>query len=104
GPKIAKGVTLTQLLPASLLFVSANISQGSISYSGGAINGNIGNMAAGAVVTATVTVLTTQAGTLTSTASVVAVSDPDPDSSNNSVTIASHINPPTSDMVAILSA
>jgi uncharacterized repeat protein (TIGR01451 family) len=98
GPKTAKGVTLTQLLPASVVFVSANISQGSINYSGGVVNGNIGTMAAGAVVTATVTVRPTQAGTLTSTASAVAVSDPDPDPSNNSVTITSHINPLTSDM------
>jgi uncharacterized repeat protein (TIGR01451 family) len=98
GPKAAKGVTLTQPLPASVVFVSAHISQGSISYSGGVISGNIGTMAAGAVVTATVTVRPTQAGTLTSTASAAALSDPDPDLSNNSVTITSHINPLTSDM------
>ena len=98
GPKTAKGVTLTHALPASVLFVGATISQGSISSSGGTVSGNIGNLPAGGVVTATITVLPTQAGTITATATAAAVSDPDPDLSNNSITFTSHINPPTSDL------
>jgi uncharacterized repeat protein (TIGR01451 family) len=98
GPRLAKGVTFSQTLPASMVFVSASISQGSISSSGGVVSGNIGNLSAGGVVTATVTVLPTQAGTFTSSASTAAVSDPDPDLSNNSVLITSHVSPPTSDM------
>jgi uncharacterized repeat protein (TIGR01451 family) len=104
GPKFAKGVTFTQLLPASVIFVSANISQGSISPSGGSVNANIGNLPPGSVVTATVTVQPTQAGVLSSTVSAAAVSDPDPDPSNSSVTITSHVSPPTSDMAVSMSA
>ena len=104
GPKAAKGVTLSQTLPPSAVFIGATISQGSISQSGGSVNGNIGNLAVGGVVTATITVLPTLAGTVTSTAATVAVSDLDPDSSNNSITLTSHINPPTSDMAIGISA
>ena len=104
GPKAAKGVTLSQSLPPSVVFIGASISQGSISQSGGSVNGSIGNLAVGGSVTATVTVLPTQSGTVTSTATTVAVSDPDPDSSNNSITLTSHINPPTSDMAIGITA
>jgi len=98
GPRAAKGVTLTQVLPASVVFVGATISQGSISQSGGSVNGNIGNMAAGAVVTASITVLPTQTGIVTATASVAAASDPDYNLANNSITFTTHINPPTADL------
>lgn len=98
GPKTAQGVTLIQTLPPSAVYIGASISQGNISQSGGTVNANIGSLAVGAVVTATITVLPTQAGTFNSTAAVAAVSDPDYDLSNNSILFTSHVNPPTADL------
>ena len=98
GPRVATGVSLTQTLPASADFLGATISQGNISYSGGTVSGNMGNLAVGGVVTATVTVRPNQSGTFNSTAAVAAVSDPDYDLSNNSILFTSHVNPPTADL------
>jgi uncharacterized repeat protein (TIGR01451 family) len=97
GPNIAKNVILSQVLPPSAVFVSATISQGGISHSGGVITGNIGVMDNGAVVTATVRVLPTQSGILTTTASV-ASNGPENDPANNTVTVSSHVLPPFADL------
>ena len=104
GPKAAKGVTFTQTLPPSSVFIGASVSQGSIAQSGGTVNGNLGNLAVGAVATLSVTVQPLLAGAVTSTAATAAVSDPDYDLSNNSVTLTSHINPPTADLAVSISA
>ncbi|MFO1487032.1 MAG: proprotein convertase P-domain-containing protein [Verrucomicrobiota bacterium] len=98
GPKVAKGVTLTHLLPANVTFLSASTSQGSFAQSAASVNFNFGTLPVGSVATATVTVTPTQVGTITATASTAAVTDPDGDLSNNSVTITSHANPPASDV------
>ena len=104
GPSNAKGVVLSQSLPASLVFVSATISQGNITYAGGTVSGNIGSLPVGGVVTATVTVLPTQSGAFTSTANVSAASGPDPDLSNNTISLLRHVNPPTADLAVGLLA
>ena len=98
GPRAAKGVALSQVLPSSMVFIGASISQGSIGYSGGSVSGNIGNLPVGGVVTAAITMLPTQSGTFNSVASVAAISDVDFDLSNNSINVVSHVNPPTADM------
>ena len=98
GPKTAKGTTFNQVLPSNVVYISGTISQGSLSYAGGVVSGNIGSLAPGVVVTAKITVIPTQAGTISSTANVSATSDPDFDLSNNTILITSHVSPPTSDL------
>jgi uncharacterized repeat protein (TIGR01451 family) len=97
GPNVAKNVVLSQVLPPSAVFVSATISQGGISHSGGVVTGNIGIMDVGTVVTATVNVLPTQVGILTTTASVTSLG-PENDPANNSATVSSHVIPPFADL------
>jgi uncharacterized repeat protein (TIGR01451 family) len=97
GPNIARNVILSQVLPPTASFQSATISQGSISYSGGVVTGNIGIMDIGATVTATVTVLPTQVGLLSTTATVTSAG-PENDPANNTVTVASHVIPPFADL------
>ena len=104
GPNVAKNVVLSEILPPTAIFVSATISQGGISHSGGVVTGNIGTMDVGSVVTARVTVLPTQAGLLTATASVTS-NGPENDPANNTVTVTSHVNPPFADLaVGLLDA
>ena len=82
----ATGVVLTDSLPASMTFVSATTSQGSLVTppvgSTGVVTANIGSLATGAIATVSVTVKTTAAGVITNTASVTG-NESDPVSSNN---------------------
>jgi uncharacterized repeat protein (TIGR01451 family) len=101
GPDTAKSVAVNQNLPASVIFVSASSSQGSVTHSGSTVSCNLGNLAVGASGTVTVVVLPTTPGTIFSTASVGAVqSDPNP--SNNSITIGTLIEVPTADLAVAL--
>jgi uncharacterized repeat protein (TIGR01451 family) len=56
GPDLARNVVVSQTLPAGVIYVSGSASQGSVSQSGGVVTGNLGNMAAGSVVTMFVTI------------------------------------------------
>jgi uncharacterized protein len=71
-PLNATGVVLTDTLPASLTFVSATTSQGSLVTppvgSTGTVTANLGTIAPGATATVTVTAKTTSAGTVTNSA------------------------------------
>ncbi len=103
GPNVAHGVVVAQNLPGSVLFVSASVSQGSASQSGGVVTATLGNLAAGASATITVVVLPTQAGTIFSSANVTST-DPELDPSNNSVSIATSVFPPVADLAVGLAA
>jgi uncharacterized repeat protein (TIGR01451 family) len=103
GPNTAKNSVISEILPQGVVFVSASISQGSISQSGGVVTGNFGNMPVGARATAQIVVTPLNPGLVVATASVSST-DPDNDPSNNSVTVISHVNPPFSDLVAGISA
>jgi uncharacterized repeat protein (TIGR01451 family) len=103
GPSTAKNVVVSHLLPASVAFVSAVPSQGGYSVSGGVLSCNFGTIVPGGRATVVVTVLPAAAGTISSTATVSS-NQSDPDSSNNSVTVVSHVNPPTSDLAVGLIA
>ena len=46
GPNTAKNTVMSEILPQNVVFVSASISQGSISQSGGIVTGNFGNITA----------------------------------------------------------
>jgi uncharacterized repeat protein (TIGR01451 family) len=97
GPSTAKGITVTHVLPPSAVFVSATASQGTAVQSGGTVVGSLGNLSVGATATMTVVVTPTAAGLISSSAAV-ASSQVDPDSGNNSVTVVSHVNPPSADL------
>ena len=75
-PISATGVVLTDSLPASMRFVSATTTQGSLITppvnSSGIVTANIGTLAVNATATVTVTVRATTAGSITNTASATA--------------------------------
>ncbi len=84
GPATATGVTVTDVLPATVGFVSASASQGAC---GGttAVTCSLGTLSTGASVTVTIVVRAGPAGSLSNTASVTA-NESDPDISNDSST------------------
>jgi uncharacterized repeat protein (TIGR01451 family) len=97
GPGIAHGVAVTQNLPSSVLFVSASVSQGGVSESGGVVTCTLGNLGVGATATATVTVVPLISGQIFSSATV-ASSDPELNPLNNAVTVSTLVTPPVADM------
>jgi uncharacterized repeat protein (TIGR01451 family) len=103
GPRLAKGVVLSQQLPPSTIFVSATVSQGTISHGGGVVTANLGNLGVGAVATATVRVTPTQVGSISSLASVSAVSDVDFNPANNVATAVTRVDPPLAELALGLS-
>jgi uncharacterized protein (TIGR03437 family) len=82
GPSSATGVVVTDQLPAGVNFVSATSSQGSCANNSGTVTCSVGNLAARATATITLTVSAVSAGTITNTASVKA-NEPDSVSANN---------------------
>ena len=82
GPSQATNVTLTDVLPVDVRFVSVTSSAGSCTTSGGTINCALGNLANGASVTVTIVVTPRRVGTITNTAQVSSLS-PDPIQANN---------------------
>jgi uncharacterized repeat protein (TIGR01451 family) len=82
----ATGVVLTDSLPASMKFVSATTSQGSLVTppvgSSGIVTANVGSLGVGAQATVTVTVTATSAGVIANTATVTG-NESDPVAANN---------------------
>jgi len=76
GPADATGVTVTDTLPVSTIFGSADITAGTCDEASGSVTCNVGDLTHGAVVTATMVVTPTIGGTITNTASV-AGNEPD---------------------------
>jgi uncharacterized repeat protein (TIGR01451 family) len=89
-PGAATAVTMTDILPAGVDFVSVTPSQGSCTGTS-TIVCELGNIAELAPATVSVVVTPTAAGTLTNTASVPDFEDPNP--SNNSDTEMTTVNP-----------
>jgi uncharacterized repeat protein (TIGR01451 family) len=91
----ATGVVLTDSLPASMKFVSATTSQGSLITppvgSSGIVTANIGSLATGAMATVTVTVSASAAGVISNTASVTG-NENDPVASNNTDSATTTVN------------
>jgi uncharacterized repeat protein (TIGR01451 family) len=90
----ATGVVLTETLPASMNFVSATTSQGSLVTppvgSTGTVTANIGSLAINAMATVSVTVKTTAAGVITNSATVSG-NEGDPVASNNTTSQATTV-------------
>ena len=103
GPSSAKNVTVSQLLPGSVLYQSATSSQGGSSVAGNVLTCNLGQMAAGGRATVNVTVLPTTAGLITASATVSS-EQPDFDLFNNTAVFISNVNPPTSDLAVGLAS
>lgn len=91
-PGPATGVTLTDVLPAGVTFISASSTQGTCPRPGGAedrVTCNIGTVAEEDRATVTIVVRPSEAGLLTNTASVAA-NEPDPHPSDNTDTVTTH--------------
>jgi uncharacterized repeat protein (TIGR01451 family) len=82
GPDAASGVTVIDVLPPRVTFVSATSTQGTCGESGGIVTCNLGTMGSGDTATIDIVVNPTSAGTITNTASVSA-STSDPNGGNN---------------------
>lgn len=82
GPNTATNVVLTNILPASVSFVSAAGSQGTITSGGGVVTFNIGTLLSGTKATNTVIVTPTASGSITLT-SVVSSAQTELVSANN---------------------
>lgn len=82
GPDSADNVTVSDTLPASTSFVSADATQGLCTEAGGTVSCAIGTMTNGQSVTITLVARANSAGSVNNTASV-ATTTVDPDGNNN---------------------
>jgi uncharacterized repeat protein (TIGR01451 family) len=92
GSSEARGVTVTDSLPAGVEYVSATPSQGSCSQAAGTVSCSLGSVAGGADATVDVSVRSPSPGTITNQATVVGDDLTDPNESNNSTSQATTIN------------
>ena len=103
GPDTARGVTVSQNLPAGVNFVSATVSQGTYNLSGGLFAASLGELTVGSSATITLVVSPTAVGSISSTATVGSL-DPDFNPANNSVTVVTPVKPPSADLGVTLAA
>ncbi len=101
GPSPASNVVVQIPLPSSVVFVSANSSQGSCSEVAGTVVCNLGQMPFARRATITVIVRPLATGLLSTTATVSA-KDPDPNISNNSATTTTLVTPPAAELALAL--
>src|SRR5260221_8370 len=92
GPSTATGVVVTDALPASLTFVSAQTTQGTTGTNGNVVTCNVGTLANGTGATVTITAKASSAGSVTNTPSVSS-GVTDFASANNSASVTATINP-----------
>jgi len=90
GPDQATGVTLTDTLPAGTTFQSASIGTGSCAQAMGVVTCTIGNIAAAASVTATITIQGTAVGSITNSATVT-LTEVDPNPADNSAGVTTTV-------------
>jgi uncharacterized repeat protein (TIGR01451 family) len=92
---VATGVVVTDSLPASMNFVSATTSQGSLITppvgSTGVVTANIGSLGTGVTATVTITIQSTAAGVISNTATVTGT-EQDPSAANNSAGATTTVN------------
>jgi uncharacterized repeat protein (TIGR01451 family) len=91
GPSQATNVTVTDVLPTAVRFVSASATQGSCSTQNGTVTCKIGTLAVGGTATLTLAVTAPAEGQVRNTATV-AGSPNDPDLSNNSSTATTTVS------------
>jgi len=93
GVSDATGVTLADVLPAGVHYVSSSSSQGMVTTNNGTLSVQLGSLAAGASATTNIvfTVDPSAAGSITNTVTVTG-NEPDPNLLNNSSTVTTQIN------------
>ncbi|MEI8375696.1 MAG: SpaA isopeptide-forming pilin-related protein [Planctomycetota bacterium] len=93
GVSGATGVTLADMLPAGVHYVSSSSSQGMVANNSGTLSVQLGSLAAGASATTNiiVTVDPSATGSITNTVTVVG-NEPDPNLLNNTSTVTTQIN------------
>jgi uncharacterized repeat protein (TIGR01451 family) len=92
GPSNATGVSLTDLLPADVNYVSAVSSQGSVSQANGSVVANLGEIDFGNTATVTIVVVPTKSETITNTATLTA-NEFDPNPGDNTASVNSTVSP-----------
>ena len=103
GPSTVTNAQVLQLLPSGVVFQNAVSTQGACGESGGVVTCNVGALAPGHGAAITVQVMPLNTGTLSSSVTVSS-EQVDPNPSNNSVTLISHVNPPSADLAIGLGA
>jgi uncharacterized repeat protein (TIGR01451 family) len=88
-PIAAMGVTVTNVLPAGVTFVSASSSQGTCTFIGGTVRCNLGMLAGGATASVSIVVQPTLLGSLTNV--FTAGASADSNLTNNSVSVVSTV-------------
>ncbi len=91
GPTRARQVTVSDVLPTGVTFVSATPSQGTATTSGGVLTGNFGDLRVGQNATLQVVVRPTEVGTLSNTVSVRSA-ETDPEPQDNTATVTTAVN------------
>ncbi len=99
GPETASGIVVTNRLPSSTTFVSANSSQGTCSNSAGVVTCSIGSIPPGSLASVSITVTPVTTGAITNTANVVSAAN-DSNSANNSASVISLVANPSPNIVA----
>lgn len=94
GPSSATGVTVTNVLPASVSFVSASTTQGTCQNTSGRVTCSVGTLANQATATITIVVTPTVAGVVLTNTVNIAESGTDSNPSNNTATNLTYV-PPT---------
>ena len=104
GPAIAQGVTVTDVIPAQVAYVSSATSQGSCTYTAGTttLSCTLGSVAVGGsvIITVNVTAETFSSASLSSNTATVSATTSDPNLANNTSTATSTIQAPTAVDVA----
>ncbi len=99
GPAVAQGVSVSDVLPSQVTYVSSSASQGSCIYTSAttSISCALGSLSVGssAVVTINVTANTFSSVSLSSNTATVSSTTSDPNSANNTSTAVSTIQSPT---------
>ena len=103
GPSSTRNVSVSQVLPGSVTFVSATSSQGSCSQAGGVVSCKLGGLDLRATATISVVVQPRTPGTIVSTATVSS-EQPDPVPANNSAVVITQVLPVASDLSASIAA
>jgi len=91
GPETATGVTLTDTLPAGVIYVAATSTLGTCSRAGSTVTCNIGTLYNASSATVTIIVTPTTAGTITNTATVTC-NETDTNTGNNTATATTTVN------------
>jgi len=93
GPSPATGVTVTNLLPSGLIYISSSSSQGSIDAVGNLVSGSLGDLAGGASAVLTIVAAPSAGGNYLNTISVVG-NELDPNLTNNTAQTSTLANVP----------